>query len=79
MLEVLTKHLSPLEKEQNCTVAMWIKTLKDEEQKAFEEIKEKSSTINVAHLFNDLNKQSRLPFKLTAFRSHLRGYCTCQK
>lgn len=77
MLEVLEKHLHAAPK--GCVVSSWISTLKDEEQKAFAKIQESKDTINLAVLFSDLTKQTKLPFKLTAFRSHIRGYCTCQK
>lgn len=77
MLEVLEKHLSG--EAHSCVVSRWIDTLKDEEKKAFIKVKENSQNIHIASLFADLNKQTSLPFKLTAFRSHLRGYCTCQK
>lgn len=76
MLEVLTKHLE--NSNDGCVVANWIASLEQDEQKAFALLKEKSTTIKVSQLFTDLNKQIPLPFKLTAFRSHLRGYCTCR-
>ena len=77
MLEVLEKHLSPAAK--RCVVADWIEGLQAQEQQAFSKIIENNRTIHVASLFTDLNKHTNLPFKLTAFRSHIRGYCTCQK
>ena len=78
MLDVLEKHLNGGDASV-CIVARWIDGLKEEEKQAFLRIKENSQTIHVASLFADLNKSTSLPFKLTAFRSHLRGYCTCQK
>ena len=79
MIEVLTKHLEPSTQETYCVVHNWITSLSSEEQEVFKKIEENNKTINIAHLYSDLNRQARLPFKLTAFRSHLRGYCTCQK
>ena len=76
MLEVLAKHLTATE--TGCVTAQWIATLADEEQKAFALTKENSDKIKIASLYLDLNKELSLPFKLTAFRSHLRGYCTCR-
>ena len=76
MLEVLAKHLAATS--DGCVVAQWIATLKEEEQKAFALAKENNDKIKNAHLFNDLNKELDLPFKLTAFRSHMRGYCSCR-
>lgn len=77
MLEVLNKHLT--EQPVLCVVAKWISGLAAEEQEAFAKITENSKRIHLATLFTDLSTQTDLPFKLTAFRSHIRGYCTCQK
>lgn len=77
MLELLEKHLSNTP--TKCITAQWISTLSDEEQKAFEKIKENNKKISIAKLFTDLESTMELDFKLTAFRSHFRGYCTCQK
>jgi hypothetical protein len=77
MLEILEKHLNA--EPAGCVVAKWINGLKPEEQQAFDNIKKNNQEIHIAALFKDLYSQSHLPFKLTAFRSHLRGYCTCQK
>ena len=77
MLEVLTKHLDNSNL-KGCVVAAWISTLGKDEQKLFQQIKESNTSIKIAQLFQDLNKDTELPFKMTAFRSHLRGYCTCQ-
>lgn len=76
MLDVLNKHLT--EKKPECLVSTWVKELSKEENEAFASIKEKTATINLASLYKDLNEESKLPFKLTAFRSHMRGYCICQ-
>lgn len=77
MLDVLNKHL--LAEPTVCVVNQWISGLAEEEQAAFEAVRENSSKVVLASLYKDLNDESELPFKLTAFRSHLRGYCTCQK
>jgi hypothetical protein len=76
MLDILSKHLS--NEVTGCTVSRWIDSLPQEEQDAFASVKEKSARIKIAVLFSDLTKESELPFKLTAFRSHMRDYCTCQ-
>jgi hypothetical protein len=75
MLDVLTKHLTS--SIDGCVVAHWIIGLGEEEQKAFAQAKENSKHIKISALYADLNKELELPFKLTAFRSHMRGYCTC--
>ena len=77
MLEVLTKHLDS-SSATGCVVSQWISTLTKEEQKLFQQIKEKNTAIKLTQLYKDLNKDTDLPFKMTAFRSHLRGYCTCR-
>ena len=77
MLEVLEKHLHA--KAAGCVVARWIDSLKPEEKTAFNKIREQSETVDLANLFKDLAIQINLPFRLTAFRSHMRKYCTCQK
>ena len=77
MLDVLNKHLIGTTVSE-CSVNRWLSALNSEEQAAFAQIKENNKAISLAGLFNDLNRESPLPFKLTAFRSHFRGYCTCQ-
>jgi hypothetical protein len=75
MLDVLNKHLS--EEKAGCTVNKWIEDLQQEERDAFASVKANNAKIRLAGLYKDLNAESELPFKLTAFRSHMRGYCTC--
>ena len=75
MLDVLNKHLTT--KPVICVVSQWISELPQEEQDAFIELRNNNKVV-VASLYKDLNKETELPFKLTAFRSHLRGYCTCR-
>ena len=77
MLDVLKKHI--VTASDKCSVSDWILTLNTEEQSAFDDIQDNSENINVSGLYKDLNSTENLPFKLTAFRSHLRGYCTCPK
>lgn len=65
-----------------CSVSKWIETLDEEDKDAFIQLRsiviKDSKYINTASLFDTLLKKTSLPFKLTAFRSHMRGYCTCQ-
>jgi hypothetical protein len=77
MLEVLNKHLNEAFI-SGCVVAQWVAALDKDEQTLFKQIKENSANVKIAQLFKDLSKDTDLPYKLTAFRSHLRGYCTCQ-
>jgi len=77
MLEILNKYLS--DEDDGCMVYQWVLSLPQEEQEAFALVKQNNKNIKLATLFTDLDKEDKLPFKLTAFRSHFRGYCTCQK
>jgi len=77
MLDVLTRHLEG-SSNVGCVVAQWISTLGTEEQTVFQQIKENNSKVKIAQLYKDLSDANALPYKLTAFRSHLRGYCTCR-
>lgn len=77
MLEVLNKHLLG-SSSHGCVVEQWISTLSKDEQALFKQLKENSSSVKIVQLFKDIQNDTDLPFKLTAFRSHLRGYCTCR-
>jgi hypothetical protein len=77
MLDILNKHLE--DKPSSCVVDTWIKSLKEDEQEAFNLLKQNKEKIQAAILYKDLLSEMDLPFKLTAFRSHMRGYCTCRK
>ena len=69
-------------KKFNCTVSKWIHTLDAEDKDAFLQLKDAlskdSKHINIASLYTALSSKTSIPFKLTAFRSHMQGYCTCQ-
>jgi hypothetical protein len=75
MLDVLNKHLTSTP--TVCVVAQWISKLTEQEQVAFVQLRNNDKVV-AASLYKDLNEEDELPFKLTAFRSHLKGYCTCQ-
>jgi hypothetical protein len=77
MLSILNKHLE--DKPSSCVVNTWIKSLKSDEQEAFSLLQKNNEKLQCAILYKDLSFEIDLPFKLTAFRSHMRGYCTCQK
>jgi hypothetical protein len=77
MLDILKKHLE--EAPFQCVVSVWISGLKEEEQSAFNLLITNRAKINIAVLYKDLALQEGLPFKVTVFRSHMKGYCTCQK
>jgi hypothetical protein len=77
MLDILKKHLEEVDFE--CVVATWINGLKDEEQQAFALLMQNESKIVCSNLYSELAEQEKLPFKITAFRQHMRGYCSCRK
>lgn len=78
MLDILTKHLEE-KAAASCVVSVWIALLDPKEQDAFAKLKENNKNIICASLYKELHADDPLPFGLTAFRSHLRGYCTCPK
>jgi hypothetical protein len=77
MLDILKKHLE--ETVFQCVVATWINELEDEEQQAFALLKQNQERIVFADLYKELSNNQTMPFKITAFRSHMKGYCSCQK
>lgn len=74
--DLLESHLNtPTE---GCSVNRWIVTLPDEEQTLLKKLSEKKG-LNLTTFFNALTKESNIPFKLTTFKSHMRGACVCPK
>lgn len=66
-----------------CVVNRWISTLDKEDQKAFMDAikvtRANAKAIDLKSLYGTMStKVENLPYKLTAFRSHMRGYCTCR-
>jgi len=76
MIDILNKYLAGTS--SACKTGLWIDSLDKKTQDAFTAIKENSKTVVIAKLYAELSNEAPLPFKLTAFRSHLRGYCACQ-
>jgi len=76
MLDVLSKHLTGTP--TVCAVGTWVKELSTEEQEAFSKLQENSQKVNASALYKDLQNDTQLPFGMTVFRSHLRGYCQCR-
>jgi hypothetical protein len=60
-----------------CVVNKWVATLTTEEREGMEKL-QATPHLNITELYNKLKSRIELPFKLTAFKSHMRGYCTCQ-
>jgi hypothetical protein len=61
-----------------CVVQDWINGLQPEYKEALDKVRQ-NQQLNAKQLFDDLHEAMDLPYKLTAFRSHMRGYCSCQK
>jgi hypothetical protein len=75
VLEILQKHLEA--PRSSCVVSTWIESLSKKEQDILEQIRTSNVTV-FSDLYKDLSNSVELPFKITAFRSHMKGYCTCQ-
>ena len=73
VLEAYLKNPAPVK----CAVGAWIAKQGEEEQNLLEEIKNRRDVV-MSDLYKDLNSESPLPFKVSLFRSHMRGYCACQ-
>lgn len=79
--DIIAEHMDK-KAQSRCSVSKWIDKLDEEDKDAFIQLRAiviaDSKQINTASLFDSLTNKTQLPFKLTAFRSHMRGYCTCQ-
>lgn len=78
MRDILQKHLERNPISEGCIVSSWIDDLPIEEQELIRTLQETKSVV-VAALYKDLRSTENIPFKLTAFRSHMKGYCSCPK
>jgi poly-D-alanine transfer protein DltD len=78
MLDVLGAHVKKLTEVKKCATGTWIDGLQQQEQDAFAQLI--SAQANAQGLYDDLTKAGNdLPFGMTTFRMHMKGYCTCQK
>ena len=77
--DVLDYHLK--RETVGCIVNRWIAELDQEDKQGFEKLmeltKNNSKAIDVKLLYDGIRAKTELPFRLTAFRSHMRGYCVC--
>lgn len=73
---VLKKYSSKPSIVNGCVVAIWIAELPKEEQETLNLLKSKAIVITDLH--RDL-VDAGFPFKITSFRSHMKGYCSCPK
>lgn len=77
MLEILNNHIQGLEEPSKCVVGEWIETLNTDEQNAFALLIDAKA--NAQKLYGNLLKSGvEMPFKITVFRMHMKGYCACQ-
>jgi len=80
ILDILEEHIKTAN--SKCVVGKWLSLLTIEEQDKFKELIAQEK-INASDLFRRLDIRhveevsNHLPFKLTAFKAHTRGYCTC--
>lgn len=75
LLDIIESHAKTAS--SKCSVGKWVDTLEPEEQTAINNLVN-SDNLNATSLFLAIEKQIKLPFKITSFRSHMRGYCSCQ-
>lgn len=63
-----------------CKMSKWLNTLSKEDREKFESLKNENSRVDIKNLYEALIAAGHnIPAKLTAFRSHFKGYCTCNK
>ena len=71
-----------------CVVNRWITDLTEQEDrdvfaKLLDVTRADAKAVDLKAFYNGLltqaiNENIEIPFKMTAFRSHMRGYCTCR-
>ena len=65
---------------KKCKTQKWVNTLSKEDQEKFNSLKNENRNVDIKNLFEALQEAGvNLPMGLTAFRSHFKEYCTCQK
>lgn len=79
VLDVLNKHLFNASAFERCSFGYWLDKQDDATKEGFKKIFD-SKNISAQQLYTDLiDAGTELPCKLTTFRSHMKGYCLCQK
>jgi hypothetical protein len=73
--DILREHLETVTKPIKCTVGNWI----DDQEPEVNELLLGLAAIdvNVSALFRSLEQE--VPFRLTTFKIHMKGNCTCPK
>lgn len=65
---------------KKCKTQKWVITLSKDDQEKFNSLKNENRSVDIKNLFEALQEAGvNLPMGLTAFRSHFKEYCTCQK
>lgn len=65
---------------KKCKTQKWVNTLSKDDQEKFNSLKNENRSVDIKNLFEALQEAGvNLPMGLTAFRSHFKEYCTCQK
>jgi len=78
MIEILQEYLEQPNKASKCVVKSWLLEKPQEAQDLFEQLMQKRG-LNMSALYSSLEKTEELPFKITVFRMHMKGYCACPK
>lgn len=64
---------------KKCKAQRWLSTLPKEDQELLNTLKDVNKKVDVKNLFEAMIAAGiEIPVALTAFRSHFKGYCTCQ-
>lgn len=77
MIDILEEYLA-MPSGDGCAMNVWLTSQPKEVQEIFGKLGENKS-LNLASLYNDLNARSPLPFRISLFRMHMRGTCSCKK
>jgi len=64
--------------ENKCRVGRWFGDLSEEEQQALGDLLRKPR-VNRTEVYEKLSQIIELPFKITLFKSHVKGSCSCPK
>jgi acyl CoA:acetate/3-ketoacid CoA transferase alpha subunit len=76
---ILDQFIEQAKQPGKCCIASWISSLPKEEAQKFESLKTENTRVPIKNLYEALVAAGvELPGKLTAFRSHFKGYCTCK-
>lgn len=77
---ILDGFIADSKQPKKCKTQKWINTLAKEDQTKLNNLTVDNQGVDFKNLFESLNGAGiKLPMGLTAFRSHFKGYCTCQK